>query len=214
MKKRPFQIALLVITFGLIWFSSLGRVLGTAFSNAHKEILAANSEWRLLVDGGVQRPLNLTFDELVAMPRSTVFSTLYCDGVFVESGNWTGVRLELVLEKAEFDPNATTVRFIAQDGYEVSLSIADAMREDVIIGYEKDGATLPETTRLVIPSANGSQWISNITQIVALTSTPEFSNIFALAISLVAVAFIIALLRRKRSCGARLSKLSKECLND
>jgi DMSO/TMAO reductase YedYZ molybdopterin-dependent catalytic subunit len=42
------------------------------------------------------------------------------------------------------------------------------MREDVIIAYEKDGVSLAERTRLVIPGANGSEWISGIIQIIIL----------------------------------------------
>jgi DMSO/TMAO reductase YedYZ molybdopterin-dependent catalytic subunit len=75
------------------------------------------------------------------------------------------VRLGLLLEKAGLPQQARTVEFHATDGYTVRLTLSTAMREDVIVAYEKDGSSLPETTRLVIPSANGSEWISRITQI-------------------------------------------------
>jgi len=173
---------------------------------AHKDTLAANSGWRLLVDGGVQRAVNLTFDELVAMPRSTVSAKLVCPGVFVEDGNWTGVRLGLVLERAGFDPNATSVKFFAQDGYEVSLSMGEAMREDVIVAYEKDGELLPETTRLVIPGTVGSQWISNITQIVLPASTGDFPIVVPVAIMVIALAATALYVIRK---GKRIRDIDK-----
>jgi DMSO/TMAO reductase YedYZ molybdopterin-dependent catalytic subunit len=178
MKKSLFQISMLVITFWLIWISSSTQVLGTDSYGAQKDTLTASSEWRLLVDGGVQRPINLTFDELVAMPRSTISAELVCPGFFTINGNWTGVTLRLVLEKAGFDPNAATVEFLAQDGYQVSLSIREAMRDDVIIAYEKDGEPLPEATRLVIPGTIGGLWIRYITQIKNdAIQIPEFSGL-------------------------------------
>lgn len=72
MKRRFFRRSLLVITFGLIWFSLLMGVLSPEFSSAPKNIITGDSEWRLLVDGLVNRPLSPTFNELVAMPRSTM----------------------------------------------------------------------------------------------------------------------------------------------
>ncbi len=225
MKRRFLPVSMLVITFGLILLGSSSVVLSTDFSAADKGILNANSEWRMLVDGGVKRPINLTFDELVAMPRSTVFADLVCPGFFVISANWTGVRLGLVLEKAGFDPNelsnaesdsnTTIVRFLAEDGYEVGVSLTDAIREDVIIAYEKNGAPLPEKTRLVIPGELGGKWISNITQIVAVpASIPEFSNMMvkpisttwilaASAIILVVISTITIHIIRKRKQQSR-----------
>jgi DMSO/TMAO reductase YedYZ molybdopterin-dependent catalytic subunit len=201
MRKRLFQIAFLAITFWLIWPSSLTQVLGTDTSDVHQNTFTANSESILFVDGGVQRPINLTVDELAAMPKNTVPAELICPGFFTINGNWTGVRLSLVLEKAGFDPNATTVNFLAQDGYEVSLSIRDAMRDDVIIAYEKDGEPLPEKTRLVIPGTVGGQWISNITQIALPTSTGGFSIVAPTAIIVIAVVTpkLYMIGKRKRS---------------
>ncbi len=122
-------------------------------------------EWSLLVDGFVQRPLNLTLNELIAMPRSTVYAELYClpavgsSGVLVDHGNWTGVRLELVLEKAGVSPQAVKVAFYAEDGFTTDLTVTTAMREDIFLAYEKDGKPLPEKLRLAVPSMWGYKWI-------------------------------------------------------
>lgn len=122
-------------------------------------------EWSLLVDGFVQRPLNLTLNELIAMPRSTVYAELYClpavgsSGVLVDHGNWTGVRLELVLEKAGVSPQAVKVAFYAEDGFTTDLTVTTAMREDIVLAYEKDGKPLPEKLRLAVPSMWGYKWI-------------------------------------------------------
>lgn len=122
--------------------------------------------WRFLVEGLVQRPLNLSLGEIMAMPRSTVNAELYClpsahaqTGVLVDSGNWTGVRLGLILEKAGVSQEAVKVAFYADDGFTTDLAIATAMREDMILTYEKDGKPLPETLRLAAPGMWGYKWI-------------------------------------------------------
>lgn len=121
---------------------------------------------RLLVEGLVQRPLNLSLGEIMAMPRSTVNSELYClpfahaqTGVLVDSGNWTGVRLGFVLEEARISPEAVKVAFYADDGFTTDLTIAKAMGEDVILAYEKNGESLPEELRLAAPGMWGYKWV-------------------------------------------------------
>ncbi len=99
------------------------------------------------------------------MPRSTVYAELYClpavgsSGVLVDHGNWTGVRLELVLEKAGVSPQAVKVAFYAEDGFTTDLTVTTAMREDIFLAYEKDGKPLPEKLRLAVPSMWGYKWI-------------------------------------------------------
>ena len=109
--------------------------------------------------------VHLTFSELVNMPRRTVFAELYCEGVFIESGNWTGVRLKSVIERVGISSQNGTVEFYANDGYLTRLNLSTAMREDIIIAHEKDGRSLSEITRLVVPNANGAEWISMINQL-------------------------------------------------
>jgi len=167
--KNRLVLSVLVVVLGLMCFSSLTG-FGIAFSSHPRNTVTADSGWRLLVYGSVYQPLNLTFNELVTMPRSTVYAELDCDGAPVYTGNWTGVKLRFLLEKAGLPQQATTVLFHATDGYSTSLSLLTAMREDVIIAYEKDGGSLAETTRLVIPGSIGSEWISSITQIMIVSN--------------------------------------------
>lgn len=201
MEKRLFQMSLLFITFGLTGIGSLSARahLDHEFSSAPYDAMMGDSEWGLLVDGSGSRPLNLTFNELVAMPRSTVFAELYCFRIFVTSGNWTGVRLGFVLEKAGLHPQAVNVTFYATDGYTITLPIATATREDVIIAYEKDGEPLTETLRLVVPGENGHKWISMITQITIGTvpAIPEFPTMPTLVISLTIITLVLILFQKK-----------------
>jgi len=75
------------------------------------------ASWRLKVDGVVDRPFGLTYDELRALPSKTVTATLECAGNSramlvpkaggllwqlgaVGNAKWTGVPLSAVLDKA------------------------------------------------------------------------------------------------------------------
>jgi DMSO/TMAO reductase YedYZ molybdopterin-dependent catalytic subunit len=166
--KRSVLIVLLALSaISLAFFLNLR---GFAASEAPKENTTDDSEWKLVVDGFVQRPLNLTLKEIVEMPRSAVNAAIYClpdpgsSGVLVEEGNWVGVRLRLVLEKAGVSKEAVKVAFYAEDGFTTDLTVKEIMHEDILLAYEKDGDPLAKL-RLVVPGKWGYKWIHSINHI-------------------------------------------------
>jgi len=124
-------------------------------------------EWQLIVTGLVNNPLNLSLAEIIAMPKTTVNAALVCvdapRNVLME-GNWTGVKLRTLLEKAEISAAAIKVGFYAADGYSTDLTVETAMRDDIILSYEKDGQPLNDL-RLVVPGKWGYKWISQVAAI-------------------------------------------------
>jgi DMSO/TMAO reductase YedYZ molybdopterin-dependent catalytic subunit len=145
-----------ILSVGL--FASYFKTLSTS----------GNENGGLLVNGLVQNPLNLTFEELNAMPRTTVNAVLYCvdyPNSPIAQGNWTGVKLNLLLAEAGISPNTVKVALTATDGYTTDLTVQTAMRQDVIIAYELNGQPLPEKLRLVVPRKWGYKWISGISHI-------------------------------------------------
>jgi len=160
-------IIIVAVVAGVVYYLS-PTILAT---NSSRTSSHRSFEWSLLVDGFVQRPLNLTLNELQAMARTTVYAELYClpaagsSGVLVDHGNWTGVRLGLILEKAGISPQAVKVAFYAEDGFTTDLTVTTAMRDDIVLAYEKDGKPLPEKLRLAVPSMWGYKWIKWLTHI-------------------------------------------------
>jgi len=157
-------LSIAVLTFSLKLFNPVGS--GNFAEKTPEEI--TNVEGRLLVYGFVQHPLNLTIQELMDMPRTTVNAELYCVGnpsFAIEKGNWTGVQLKLILERTGVRPEAIKVAFYAKDNYTTDLSVATAEREDIILAYEKDGEPLHEQLCLVVPGKWGYKWINSITRI-------------------------------------------------
>ncbi len=122
----------------------------------------------IVINGLVEAPFNLTLGEMVKMPKTVVTAELICvdfPSFPVSYGNWTGVTLKLILDKAGILPEAQKIAFYALDGYSTDLTISDAMNENVIIAYEKDSVPLPEELRLVVPGKWGYKWIAYITHI-------------------------------------------------
>jgi len=132
-------------------------------------------KWTLEVNGLVRHHLNLSIAELTTMPRSTVDAALYClpfpaatTGSLVDFGNWSGVRLGLILEKAGILPGVVKIAFYAKDGFTTDLTITPAMNDDIVIAYEKDGEALPQKLRLVVPGRWGYKWIHSLIRIEAV----------------------------------------------
>jgi len=154
-------VAVAIIVVVAVYF----LLVQSPFAGLPNSVDEEKSEWRLLVDGLVQRPLNLSLKEIVVMTRSTIDAEIYClptpggTGILVDSGNWTGVRLGLILEEAGVLPEAVKVAFYAEDGFATDLTIVAAMGEDVILAYEKDGEPLRQKLRLVVPGRWGYKWI-------------------------------------------------------
>src|SRR5947208_3552518 len=84
--------------------------------------------WRLTIDGCVERPLSLSYDDILALPEKTVFATVECAGNgrsflhplvhgvqwgagAVGHAEWTGVPLKLVLDKAGVLPETKEILF-------------------------------------------------------------------------------------------------------
>jgi hypothetical protein len=168
MRKRRREVALTLLA-GVLALAVVASVwaVKTGSSEAQQDAIG-DSEWTLVVDGLVQSPLSLTFDDLVAMPTTTVFAELYCVGLPTMSlavGDWTGVRLGFILNQAGVLPEAWKIAFYADDGFTTDLPLTTAMRDDIILAYERDGEPLTENVRLVVPCKWGYKWITEPTHI-------------------------------------------------
>jgi DMSO/TMAO reductase YedYZ molybdopterin-dependent catalytic subunit len=129
--------------------------------------------WRLKLEGLVDRPCEMTLEELRALPSRTVTATLECAGnnrVFlspkveglqwelgaVGNAEWTGAPLAAVLERAGVRPGAVEVVFEGADSgklakppspgnihYAHSVPLTKAFASDVLLAYTMNGEPLP-----------------------------------------------------------------------
>jgi DMSO/TMAO reductase YedYZ molybdopterin-dependent catalytic subunit len=145
-------------------------IVSLAYYNPIPSAVNADStsvqERRLIVTGLVNNPLNYSWAEIVAMPKTTVNATLVCvdsPNVYM-AGNWTGIKLQTLIEEAKPTADVIKVGFYAADGYSTDLTIETAMRDDTILAHENNGNPLNDL-RLVVPGKWGYKWIGQVTVI-------------------------------------------------
>jgi len=120
--------------------------------------------FRLHVRGLVDCPLELSLEEIRAMPAVKEEFQLVCPGFFVDRGVWTGVPLRDILARAGVRPGAANVAFTSlSQGYYSALPLQDAERDGVLVAYEFNGKPLAVVhgypLRLAAKDHQGSVWV-------------------------------------------------------
>ena len=127
--------------------------------------------WRLRIDGLVERPLELTYDDLLALPRSQQVSDFHCvTGWSVPRVRWTGVRFRDLLAPARPKRAARALAFVSMEQpYVDSLTMDQALRADAMLAYAMDGRPLTRPhgapARVVMPAMYGYKnvkWVERI----------------------------------------------------
>lgn len=121
------------------------------------------SKYRLTIDGLVDKPLSLTYDEIIQYPSVTQTVLLICAQFFVDNAQWTGVPMTALLAEVGIKPQAKQVTFYALDGYKDTLLLADVNRDGTFLAYQVNGQTLPKQhgypLRLVVKGKLGHYWV-------------------------------------------------------
>jgi len=127
--------------------------------------------WRLKIEGLVEKPLNLRFDEIQALPRKIQTRNFICvEGWGLDDQRWEGVHLKEIFSKVKTSPKAKFVSFYATGGqYHDSLSIPEALEPQTMLAYRVNGKDLlPENgfpLRLVVPrmyAYKSVKWVERI----------------------------------------------------
>ena len=128
--------------------------------------------WRLRIDGLVDRPQTIDYEQLRALPAAEQISTFHCvTGWTVSNVHWRGVRFADLLAAAAPRPDADVLTFTsAEQPYVDTLTLDQAHLPDVMLAYEMDGKPLPRPhgapVRVVIPDMygyKGVKWVERIT---------------------------------------------------
>ncbi|MGW1626965.1 molybdopterin-dependent oxidoreductase [Streptomyces sp. NPDC002172] len=98
----------------------------------------SSADYRLTVNGLVDRPATYTLEQLKAMPRTRLVRDVQCvTGWRVPQTPFAGVRLSHLLATAGVKPQAKAVHFTCFDGvYTESLTLEQARRPDMLVAYE------------------------------------------------------------------------------
>jgi DMSO/TMAO reductase YedYZ molybdopterin-dependent catalytic subunit len=150
----------------------------TSATNLNKEI-DINS-YKLIIDGIVNSPLSLSFEQLQSFPTVTRDAEIICPGVKDETDSWTGVSLSTLLKEAGLGTGASEVIFTGEDGYFVQLPLETVLESDVFLAYKMNGQTLSQDRgyplRLVVGKSQGADWLRWVTKIEVKPALVSFEN--------------------------------------
>jgi sulfite dehydrogenase (cytochrome) subunit A len=153
--------------------------------------------WRLRVGGHVERPLELSMDDLRRMDAVSLVAVNQCSGnsrSFFEprvaggqwlngamgNARWTGVSLRDLLRRAGLRAGSVQVTFNGLDegplpsvpDFVKSLDVDHARQPEVLIAYEMNGAPLPMLNgfpaRLVVPGWYATYWVKALSEITVV----------------------------------------------
>lgn len=138
----------------------------------------SDAEYRLAVDGHVDRPATLDISDVrERLPQTQMTKDFQCvTGWRVEDVKWEGVLLRDLLGEAGVAPGATHVRFWSFDGvYTETLTMEQARRDDVLVAHRMLGTDVTREhggpVRLYVAPMYGYKslkWLERIEVVTAL----------------------------------------------
>lgn len=134
------------------------------------------NDWTLRIHGMVDRPIELTFDDLLKRPLTEADITLTCvsnevGGPYVGNARWLGVRMADVLREAGIQKNADMLLSTSADGFTCGTPVDIVMDgRDALFAIAMNGEALPVDhgfpARQVVPGLYGyvsaTKWVVDI----------------------------------------------------
>ena len=135
--------------------------------------------YRLIVDGDVEHPLNLSYADLQAYPQISRLTDLECVEGWDFTAKWTGPAMSAIFDDAGVKPEAKIAIFHTvdvPDGY-TSLDVSYIYDDDIIIALKDNDITLPPERgfpfQVVAMTKFGYKWAKWVTRI-EISSNPNF----------------------------------------
>lgn len=134
----------------------------------------STADWRLRVWGAVERPIELDWAELLALPQARVRADMHCVTTWsLYDVVWSGVRVRDVLALARPTALATDVLQHAYGDYTTNVELTAMLDDDVLIAHGADGGGQageldPEhggPARIVVPKRwawKGAKWVNGL----------------------------------------------------
>ncbi len=132
---------------------------------------ATEDNFTLRIKGEVEKPLVLSYKELLALEQVQLTCDVHCvTGWTLLDSRWTGVRLSTVMRLAKPRKEANFVIFEAAAGYTANIPITEARKENVILAHSFFGQKLPKEhggpVRALVPDRyfyKSAKWLEGIT---------------------------------------------------
>src|SRR6266849_4756747 len=130
--------------------------------------------WNLAVDGQVEHPFTLSYQEVLALPMQKQYESMMCisndvGGPYMSNALWAGVPLVDLLQRAGVKPGASKVVFHAVDNYTDSIHLSKALEPTTLMAVYMNGVPVPENhgfpARMLVPGIYGMKhckWLTRI----------------------------------------------------
>jgi DMSO/TMAO reductase YedYZ molybdopterin-dependent catalytic subunit len=119
-------------------------MLPSYFISDMTPMLSDPRAWRLRVDGMVAQPLDLSLDELMAMPRASYTVKHHCVEGWSAIASWHGVPVSAIVERSRPLAGARFIDFASFDaGYSNGWDLASALHPQTILAYGMNDNPLP-----------------------------------------------------------------------
>jgi sulfoxide reductase catalytic subunit YedY len=130
--------------------------------------------WRLKITGSVQKPLNLSYDQVLELPAIERNVLLICPGFFTNHGKWKGISVFELLRLAHPEFGITHVTFRGPPGRYTKTErfpIAEVAADKIFLAYRVNGQVLPRKhgfpLRVVAEDHYGSEWVKYVHEVEA-----------------------------------------------
>lgn len=128
------------------------------------------SKWDLRLFGLVEQEATMSYEQLMALPRTEYKNDIHCVTTWSKLDNtWEGVSVSVVMEKVKLKPEAKYVMLHAEHGWTTNLPIEDFLAETSFLGIKHNGEALtPEhgyPVRMVVPHLyfwKSAKWLRGI----------------------------------------------------
>jgi DMSO/TMAO reductase YedYZ molybdopterin-dependent catalytic subunit len=128
-------------------------------------------DWQLTIDGLVDTPLVLSWDDLMALPQSEVTTDIHCVTRWTKLDTvWQGVWLDDIFARAGVKPTATHLLASSYGGYTTNVPLAEVTAQKAMIAHTYDNSPLtPEhggPARLFVPALyfwKSAKWVNRLT---------------------------------------------------
>lgn len=139
------------------------------------------ADWRLQVEGLVDRPTSFSLADLKRMQRRTQITRHMCEEGWTAIAEWTGVPLRSALAAAGVKASARYVEFYPYDQFADNIDMVDALHPQTILAYGMNGRDLPmghgAPLRLRVERQIGYKSIKFVRRIVVTDRFNDLGNI-------------------------------------
>lgn len=126
-------------------------------------------DYQLEITGLVEKPLSLTYKEVLDRDQYSKVVTLQCVEGWDATILWEGVLIESLIDQAGVEDGAVTVVFHAADGYTSALPLDFVRDNDILLAYKMNDVVLPPERgfpfQVVAESKWGYKWVKWVTKI-------------------------------------------------